>query len=159
MSASRTTENPCIISRRKVLAGGMSGILITSLPLRASASQKDMDAAVLKTFGNQIAQTGRVTLSIPPIAENGYSVPLSISVDSPMSQTDYVKRIVVFAPANPIPQVSSFTLTPRSGKAEVSTRIRLAGTQTVMAFAEMSDGTLWSGGAQTVVTLAACVIL
>jgi sulfur-oxidizing protein SoxY len=79
---------------------------------------------------------------MPPVFGNGYTVPLSLEVDSPMIQTDYVRVVHVLAPRNPIIIVGSFQFTPQSGRARVSTRIRLAEPQNVLAAAEMSDGTV-----------------
>ncbi len=102
---------------------------------------------------------GRVNFSLPPIAENGYSVSLDVEVESPMTEEDHVRRIMILSERNPVPTLAQFHLGPRAGIAKVSTKIRLAGTQTVLAIAEMSDGSLWSGTAATVVTLAACVVM
>jgi sulfur-oxidizing protein SoxY len=84
-------------------------------------------------------------------------VPLTVSVESPMTQADHVKKIHVFNEKNPQPQVAVFHLGPRSGRAAASTRIRLADTQKVTAIAEMSDGTFWEASMEVVVTLAACI--
>ena len=94
---------------------------------------------------------------MPPLVDNGNSVGLSVAVDSPMTPGDHVRRIAVFNEKNPQPNVATFHLTPRSGRASVSTRIRLADSQTVTAVAEMSDGTFWSDRADVIVTLAACL--
>ena len=109
-------------------------------------------------YGDEAITVGRVHLKTPPLAENGNSVSLVVDVESPMTEDDFVRKIALLSPKNPIPLISTYTLSPRTGKAEVSTRIRLAGTQTLTVIAEMNDGSLWSGSAQTVVTLAACVI-
>jgi sulfur-oxidizing protein SoxY len=100
---------------------------------------------------------GRIKLDLPPLVENGNAVPLAISVESPMTVEDHVKTIAVFNQKNPQPNVATFHLGPRSGRASVSTRIRLADSQTVIAIAQMSDGSFWSDSADVVVTLAACV--
>jgi len=96
-------------------------------------------------------------LDIPPLVENGNSVPLALTVESPMTADDYVKTIAVFNEKNPQPNIATFHLSPRSGRAYVSTRIRLGDSQTIMAVAQMSDGSFWSGSADLVVTLPACV--
>ena len=84
-------------------------------------------------------------------------MPLTVSVDSPMTEADHVKAIHIFSEKNPLPNVVSFHLGPRAGRASVATRIRLADTQTVVAICELSDGSFWSGSADVVVTLAACL--
>ncbi|MEO0981326.1 MAG: SoxY-related AACIE arm protein [Pseudomonadota bacterium] len=147
------------IDRRALLKTGAGALFISSIPIPASAAPEDMQAAVKETFGDGPIQEGRVALSIPPISENGFSVPIEIEVDSPMTEADHVRRIAVFSPRNPVSTLINFELGPRAGRAHVSTRIRLAGTQAVLVVAEMSDGSLWSGAAETVVTLAACVVL
>ena len=146
-------------TRRQILTAGGGAVLISSLPLSALADEADLLRARTDLFGDRAIQEGRVTVKLPPIAENGHSVPLSVSVDSPMTEDDYVKQIAILSPRNPLPLIGQFHLTPLSGKAEVSTRIRMSGTQAIQAVAEMSDGSLWSGSMETVVTLAACVVL
>ena len=148
-----------MIDRRQFVRSGMAAIGLSVVPLRAFAAEEDVQAALNEIFGNRPINEGRVALKLPPIAENGYSVALNVAVDSPMTVEDHVKQIAVFAPRNPLPVLARFHLGPRTGVAEVSTRVRLGGTQSVLAVAEMSDGTLWSGAAETVVTLAACVVL
>lgn len=145
--------------RRQLLKWGAGAVLVSALPMPAHATPEEMVAARDALFEGRPINEGRVSMKLPPISENGYSVPLSISVDSPMTPDDYVKQIAVFSPKNPLPDIARFHLGPHSGRAEVSTRIRLAGTQKLQAVAEMSDGSLWAGTAETVVTLAACVIL
>ena len=146
-------------TRRQILTAGGGAVLISSLPLSALADEADLLRARTDLFGDRAIQEGRVTVKLPPIAENGHSVPLNVSVDSPMTEDDYVKQIAILSPRNPLPLIGQFHLTPLSGKAEVSTRIRMSGTQAIQAVAEMSDGSLWSGSMETVVTLAACVVL
>lgn len=128
------------------------------IPRVAAATEDEMNEAISGMFGDRVITEGRVSVDLPPIAENGFSVPIDISVDSPMTEDDYVKQIVVFSPRNPLPVLAQYHLTPMSGRADVSARIRLGGTQSIRVIAEMNDGTLWSGAKQTLVTLAACVI-
>ena len=146
------------IDRRRLLQLSTGAAVAALVPAAASATTDDMNAAIRQVFGDRPINEGRVTLSLPPLAENGYSVPLSVSVESPMTPEDHVKHIAIFSPVNPIAHMASFHLGPHSGKAELSTRVRLGGTQRVRAIAEMSDGTLWMGTASTLVTLAACVL-
>jgi sulfur-oxidizing protein SoxY len=147
------------LSRRGFMAATGGVVFVSALPIKASASEADLIAARTKLFGNRPITEGRVKLELPPIAENGHSVPLRVEVDSPMTETDYVKQIAILSPRNPLPLIGQFHLTPQSGRALVSTRIRISGTQAIQAVAEMSDGSLWSGSMETVVTLAACVVL
>lgn len=147
------------MSRRRFMAATSGAVAIAVLPGSASASEEDVRTAIKETFGDRPVTAGRVTLKLPPIAENGYSVPLDVEVESPMSEADHVRQIAIYAPRNPLPEVAQFQLGARAGRAKVSTRIRMGGTQSIVAIAEMSDGSLWSGSAETVVTLAACVVL
>jgi len=102
-------------------------------------------------------RTGRVTLTLPALAESGNSVRLKVQVDSPMTAEAHVQSIHILSEKNPRPVIARFSLGPRAGRAEVSTRIRLAGTQQVVAVAVMNDGTAWLATAEVVVTAAACV--
>lgn len=115
------------------------------------------EALLREVTGGATVRKGRVVFDTPPLADNGHSVPVRIIVDSPMSASDHVRRIVIIAERNPRPLVGSFMLGPHSGRAEISTRIRLADIQEVLAIAEMSDGSYWMGGAEVVVTELACL--
>ena len=115
-----------------------------------------MAAAIRTVVGGAVVQTGKVKLDIPPLVENGNSVPMTVSVASPMTATDYVKSIHVFNAKNPQPNLGNFYLGPRAGRAQVSTRVRLADSQRITAIAKLSDGSFWSVTADVVVTLAAC---
>jgi len=130
-----------------------------TLNLTRRAALDDMQSAINDLFGDRPITEDRVNLKVPPIAENGYSVSVDVDVNSPMTSDDYVKRIILLSDRNPIPVIASYTLSPRSGLAKVSGRVRLAGTQSLYAIAEMNDGSLYSGSTKTVVTVAACVIL
>jgi len=115
-----------------------------------------MDAAIRALVGEATVRQGKVKLDLPAIVENGNSVSLTVSVDSPMTEADHVAGIHLFNQKNPQPYVAAFHLGPRAGAARVSTRIRLADTQRVVAIARLSDGSFWSGSADVIVTLAAC---
>ena len=145
-----------ILTRRKVLTAGAG--LATILVLRPThAAPGAMDAAIRAAVGEAPLRPGKVKLDIPPLVENGNSVTVTVTVDSPMTATDHVRRIVLFNEKNPQPNVADFRLGPRAGRANVSTRMRLATSQKVVAVAELSDGSLWSDGADVIVTLAACI--
>jgi sulfur-oxidizing protein SoxY len=145
-------------TRRAFLAStGIVSIASVLSPL-ASATPEDADQAIRDIFGDRPIYKGKVTVTLPPIAENGNSVPVSVTVDSPMTDESFVKQIVVLSPRNPIATIARFHLGPHTGRAEISTRVRMAGTQTLRVVAEMNDGTLWSGTGSTYVTLAACII-
>ena len=143
-------------SRRDVLAAGAGGFAILLIG-PARATPESMAAAIQSFVGGSVVQKGRVALDIPALVENGNSVPLKVRVESPMTPEDFVKAIAIFNERNPQPNVANFHLTPRSGRAEVSTRIRLGDSQTIVAIAQLSDGSFWSDQAELVVTLPACV--
>ena len=91
------------------------------------------------------------------MVENGNAVPLVINVESPMTAADHVKTIAVFNERNPQREVINVALGPRAGRARIGTRVRLATSQRLVAIAQMSDGSFWSGGVDVIVTLAGCV--
>lgn len=122
----------------------------------ARATPEAMRQAMRAVLGEAEARPGKVTLDIPALVENGNAVPLTVSVESPMSAEDHLKAIHIFNEKNPQPHVISLALGPRAGRARVATRIKLADSQQVVALAEMSDGSFWSGSADVIVTLAAC---
>ena len=149
-------------SRREFLlaaGGAAAGIGLASViavePARATPVA--MQEAIRKVVGAARVNPGRVKLELPPLVENGNTVPLAVSVESPMTEADHVRAIHVFTEKNPQPDVVSFRLGPRAGRASVATRIRLADTQTVVAIGELSDGSFWSVRTSVVVTLAACL--
>ena len=123
------------------------------------AKKEDADEAIQKITGGASIKEGRVTLVIPPLVENGNLVVLKVSVDSPMTANNYVKVIHVVAEGNPYPNIFAAYLSPRSGTANITTRVRLADSQRIWAIAQMSDGSFWSGSAETLVTLSACTEL
>jgi sulfur-oxidizing protein SoxY len=147
-------------TRRQFLsiAGGVTVAgtipIVTLRPLGATPAM--LNTAIRNVVGEAQIRTGKVKLDIPPLVENGNTVPITVSVASPMTATDYVKSIHVFNEKNPQPNIGNFHLTPASGRAQVSTRIRLADTQKVVAIARLSDDTFWQATTEIVVTLAAC---
>ena len=144
-------------TRRDVLIGALAGGLVATFSIQARATPETMRAAIRNVVGTAQVRKGRVELDVPPLVENGNTVSLVVSVESPMTAADYVKSIHVFNEKNPQPNVISVRLGPRAGKAKIATRFRLADTQMVMAIAEMSDGSFWSASADMIVTMAACV--
>jgi sulfur-oxidizing protein SoxY len=121
------------------------------------ASPEIVQQAIRQRIGDREPQPGGMTLTLPKIAETGNSVPLTVTVESSMSTEDHVLRIHLFVPGNPEPVASTYHLGVRAGRAQISTQIRLARTQTVLALADMSDGSVRSDAASIVVTLGACV--
>ena len=125
-------------------------------PTQAQGPPRDIQAVVKTLVGDTTPVEGRISLDLSEIAENGNTVPYTVRVESPMTSSDYVKAVHLLAPANPLPQISSFFFTPQSGKATVSSRMRLAQTQEVLVFAEMSDGTVYAAKRSVKVTLGGC---
>ena len=107
--------------------------------------------------GGAPVTAAKVSIDTPRLADNGHSVPLKVSVDNPMTAANHVRSITLLSPRNPRPLIAKFVLGPHAGRAEVSTRVRLNGTQTVLAIAQLSDGSFWSGTAEVEVTESACL--
>jgi sulfur-oxidizing protein SoxY len=126
-------------------------------PNQQALRKAAMQEALRRVIGDAPVRRGRVKLELPPLIDNGNSVPLSVAVESPMTPLDHVKAIHVFTEKNPLPDVVSAHLGPRAGRARLSIRVRLADTQTVLAIAQLSDGSFWSDSAEVVVTLSACL--
>jgi sulfur-oxidizing protein SoxY len=145
-------------SRRQVLAVtvGLAGWSIFS-PATAATEELSLSAAVAAFAGGAKINTGKVKLDIAELVDNGNVVPITFTVDSPMTAASHVKSIAVFNEKNPQRDVAKFTLGPRYGKPSVSTRIRLATTQKLVAVVQLSDGTYWSHTVDVIVTLAACI--
>ena len=148
------------LSRRQ----GLGGLLACAwwghtAPARAQAPPVIADWAQLygPYTGGRIPQAARVLVLTPRLADNGLSVPLSVRVDSPMRADDHVRRMVLLSNRNPRPVIAEFELGPWSGKAEIATRVRLNGSQEVMALVETSDGRWWQGKAEVEVTESACL--
>jgi sulfur-oxidizing protein SoxY len=145
-------------TRRDLLLAGIAGlgaVLIKIAP--AAATPESMKRAIRQVVGEAPVRKGKVTIDVPALVENGNTVALAVEVESPMTAQDHVKAIHVFNEKNPQPNVISARLGPRAGRAKISTRFRLADTQTVVAVAEMSDGSFWSASVDVIVTLAACL--
>ncbi len=144
------------MTRRDILhcaAGG--AVLLAVRP--AAATPAAMQEAISQVVGSARVTPGRMQLSVPPLSENGNTVPCTVTVESAMTAQDHVKAIHIFNEKNPQPNVISMQLGPRAGRASVSTRIRLSETQTVTAIAQMSDGSFRSHSANVIVTQGACL--
>src|ERR1051326_157090 len=151
MSTATTTA-----TRRQFLAAASSvGFALIARP--AQATPASMKQAIRQVVGEAPVKLGKIKLDLPPLVENGNSVAMTVTVDSPMTAKDHVKAIHVFTEKNPQPNVISAQLGPRAGKAELQTRMRLADTQSVVAICEMSDGSFWSDTVDVIITLGACL--
>ncbi len=145
------------LDRRGFVAAGVALITTTALfGVSARAGLPEVEAAMAEILGDATAEEGRISLDLPEIAENGNTVPLTVEVDSPMTEDDYVKAVHLFADGNPVPTVAKMNFTPRSGEAIASTRIRLAKTQKIHAVAEMSDGSFFTAAQEVKVTIGGC---
>ncbi len=148
------------VSRRDVMGlagtGVFSALAVSVVPRLAQADAAAVTESMMELTGTSEPALGRVTLELPHIAEDGNSVPIGLSVDSPMTDGDYVKAVHVFAEKNPLPDVASFRFTPASGKAAISTRMRLMKSQNVIAVAEMSDGSVYMAKSEIIVTIGGC---
>ena len=147
-------------TRRQFLEFASGAAVLGAVPIvilrPAQATPATLAAAIQSVTGAAVVRTGKVKLDVPPLVENGNTVPMTVSVTSPMTPDDYVKSIHVFNEKNPQPNIGNFYLGPRAGRAQVSTRIRLADSQKIVAIARLSDGSFWSASVDVVVTLAAC---
>ena len=146
-----------ILLTRRMLLATAAGVGFASFTAStADATADAMAEAIRDLIGETQLSPGKVKLELPSIVENGNTVPLTVSVESPMTEAEHVESIHVFNEKNPQPYVAAFHLAPRAGRAHVSTRIRLADSQRVVAIARLNDGSFWSDGADVIVTLAAC---
>ena len=144
------------ITRRQVVWAG-AGLAASTVVCPALGQTNELEAAVAAYAAGKTVTAGKVKLEVAELVDNGNVVPITVSVDSPMTATMHVTAIAVFNEKNPQRDVVKFTLGPRYGRASVSTRIRLATTQKLVAVAQMSDGTFWSHTVDVIVTLAACI--
>jgi len=144
--------------RRRWLQGVAAGAMLHALRVRAAEPDEiaKLSEAVQLAFGSTPITPGRVTIEVPSLAENGLVVPVTVRVESPMTPEDHVVRIDLFAPRNNLAQVAEFHLGPRNGIAKVSTRIRMAVSQDLLAIALMQDGSLRSGAARVEVVSSGC---
>jgi sulfur-oxidizing protein SoxY len=144
-------------TRRQFLALTGSAVALGTVTLRpAEATPAMLTTAIRDVVGAAVVRAGKVKLEVPPLVENGNTVPLTVSVSSPMTAEDHVKSIHIFNEKNPQPNVGNFYLGAGAGRAQVSTRTRLADSQKIVAIAKLSDGSFWSASVDVVVTLAAC---
>ena len=144
-------------SRRQIVLGAGAAAGLALLPPGARATPELRDQAIEAVTKGAAVQEGRVTLTIPSVAENGLSVYTTVEVDSAMTAAEHVRAIHIFSEQNPIAHLLTVRLGPHSGAAKVSTNLRLAASQQVTALAELSDGSFWRDSKDVVVTIAACI--
>ena len=153
---SKSTHQMVRMDRRQALKAAGAGILALGFTSTAHATPESAAAALSKLGGSAMAGSDKIAIKLPEIAENGATVPITVTVASPMTAADHVKQIHVFAEGNPSPEVISFNLTPANGKAEVSSRMRLGKTQNVVVAAVMSDGSVHTNKKEVKVTIGGC---
>ncbi|HKW37835.1 MAG TPA: thiosulfate oxidation carrier protein SoxY [Burkholderiales bacterium] len=139
--------------RRRDFLAGLAG----GLALPAFGEEAKLDPLAAKVANGAPVRKGKVKLQLPLLADNGNSVPIRITVDSPMTAADHVKSLHLYSERNPVSNMANFYLGPRAGRAEIDSRVRLAGSQKVTVVAALSDGTFWYDAAPVVVTLSACM--
>ena len=146
------------LSRRAALALGAASAAFTVLGTGGSALAAPKDAAddIAKFTGGKAAEQGKISIELPEIAENGNTVPIAVSVESPMTEADHVTDVLVVADGNPRPGVATYHFTALSGKAEASTRIRLATTQNIVVVAKTSTGKIYTAQKLVKVTIGGC---
>ncbi len=142
---------------RRPLLAAAAMLCLQTRPAGAVSAALSLQQMVDRWAGGQPVREGKVRLQIAELVENGNAVPITVRVDSPMSATDRVEEIIVFNEHNPQRDVLRASFGPSSGRAEISTRIRLATSQQLVALARLADGSQWSHRVEVIVTLAACI--
>jgi sulfur-oxidizing protein SoxY len=153
----RLDDVPLEVDRRQMLIAGSVGLVASIIPFARAATTDEVDAAIRELIGTATPRDGGIALQVPETAENGAVVPVTVVVDSPMTAQQHVRAIHLVATKNPTPGIASFRLTPASGKAQVSMRIRLAEKQTLLVFAEYSDGAVNRAAAEIKVSVGGCL--
>ncbi len=145
-------------SRRRFLGAAAAGVLVARAGVsQAQLTVQSLEPVIAKVTGGAVVREGRVMLELPRLADNGHAVPLRITVESAMTEREFVRSIHILSERNPRPLIAAFHLNPHCARAEVSTRVRLNGSQNVLVLAALSDGSWWSGSAQVEVTETACL--
>lgn len=145
-----------MINRRQALAVGAGAVVLAGGFSVPAFAKNDLAELIEKFTGGKKPADGKIKLDLPEIAENGNTVPMTVSVDSPMTEQSYVQEVLVVTDENPRAGVATFHFTPQSGVAEANVRIRLAQTQNVIAIAKMNDGSLFTTSKQVKVTIGGC---
>jgi len=143
--------------RRRVLQGAGAFALITCLPARAADGELPAIPALATWLAGRVPRRERLRLELPVLADNGLAVPVRLVVPGPFAPGPYVRAIRLFSEINPVPDMAVFEFPVPVERVEIDSRIRLAGTQQVVAIAEMTDGRLYAAAVEVVVTLAGCM--
>lgn len=141
------------LPRRALLAAG----LLSLVARPARATRAELQAAIAAFAAGTPPQRGRIRIEIAPLVENGNAVPVSVTVDSPVTDQQHVRELALYTELNPQCEVLRARLSPRLGRARLDTRIRLATSQQLVALARLSDESCWIASVDVIVTLAACV--
>lgn len=154
-------DSPTAFSRRQFAVAAAATAALALVPALPAVAQQQPEAkpwevVVKKILGDAKPVEGKLTIDMAEIAENGNTVPFTLSVDSPMTEKDYVTTIYLISTANPRPEVVAFRFTPASGVAKAESRMRLVGTQDVIAIAELSDGKFLMARRPVKVTVGGC---
>lgn len=147
------------LNRREALALSGGAAVLAMFGFQASSAYANTDntqKAIMDFTGGKTPEAGKLTLTAPEIAENGNTVPVSVSVDSAMAGDDLVQSVIIIADGNPNPAVATFNFTEASGVAAATTRMRLAKTQNVIAVAKMADGSVFMDTKLVKVTIGGC---
>jgi sulfur-oxidizing protein SoxY len=150
---------PSTLNRRQILTIGGGALAVAAwggATTPVLAAKNDSEDLIKKFTGGKTATEGRVRLDLPEIAENGNTVPMTVSVESPMTEQSYVSDVLIVSDGNPRGGVATFHFTPASGVAEANVRIRLAETQNVIAVAKMNDGSFFTASKPVKVTIGGC---
>ena len=152
------TEIHVVDRRDFVLGASSAAALLAFLGVGTAHAQAELtwQEAIKKAIGDAKPAEGKVSITLPEIAENGNTVPFTVAIDSPMNENDYAKTVHIFATGNPRPNVATYNFTPMSGKGEVASRMRLGKTQDVIAIAELSDGKFYMTRRSVKVTIGGC---
>ncbi|MEW5962578.1 MAG: thiosulfate oxidation carrier protein SoxY [Pseudomonadota bacterium] len=150
-----------VLDRREFLVGASAAAAVATVVgdahlALAQDKPPTFDETMAKILGQAKAEEGKINIDLPEIAENGNTVPYSVTVDSPMTDADHVKAIHVLSTGNPSPTIASYRFSPASGKAAVSSRMRLAKTQDIVSIAELSNGKFLMGKRTVKVTIGGC---
>ena len=143
-------------NRRQTLALGAGAMSVAVLGPLPGLAKNDSEEAIKKFTGGKTPVQGKIKLDLPEIAENGNTVPMTVTVESPMTEQSHVTDVLIVADENPRSGVVTFHFSPASGVAEANTRIRLAATQDVIAVARMNDGSFFMASKQVKVTIGGC---
>ena len=144
------------LPRRSVLRQGLSALTLMAMAPPVWARPEDVAYAMTADFGKIDPKKGRVILDLPDHSDAGTSVPLSLTIQSPLTADDYPSAVGLYGSGNPRPRIATVHFTPRGGQAQFSTRIRLNSAQDVVGVAQMSTGAFWRGSKRVTVTFGAC---